>query len=205
MDNVDLIPVVIGEMQVTFSAVNETGMVERLRAGDMEMLSLLYETYYPSVYRRAFSIVKDEEAAHDITQDTFIRFYKKLSLFDTKHLIRPWLIKIARNLALNWVDRVQRRRLSLELFEEAPDTSSVRFDDYHDYFDLRRHLNHALEQLRPEDQDLVMLHIVEEVSLREIATHFGISPNAVRIRLYRALKALRRPAYSRPIRDYVRS
>lgn len=70
--------------------------------GDHQAYGELVELYKDALYRHCFAIVRDECVAEDISQDTFIDAYYKISTYDDTYAFSTWLFKIGTNKALNW-------------------------------------------------------------------------------------------------------
>ncbi len=145
-----------------------------------------------------YQIVRNEEDALDLTQDTFIRAWQSLVRFDGAVPIAAWLYRIATNASLDLCRRRQRRpQTDLEAgpmkidpasrttpsMAEAPGASLDRAE-------IRRRLDAAFDQLSPEHRAVIKLREIDELSYEEIAQHLGCSPGTVMSRLFNARKNL---------------
>ena len=161
--------------------------VELLRAGDTAALA---RRHYGPVYGLARRLLGREADARDAVQETFARALAHLREFDPRRSFRNWLFAILANHARDLLRR--RRQLSLDAAaEEAlpdlslPETPILRRED-------RDRILAALDRLPFDGKIVVTLKIQQGLSGPEIAETLGISVNAVRIRLYRAISALRK-------------
>jgi len=84
---------------------DEHELITRILDGDEQAYGLLIDRYKEGPYRHCFRFMRDEDAAEDIAQATFIRAYLKLQEFDHIHAFSTWLYKIATNIALAEVRR----------------------------------------------------------------------------------------------------
>ncbi len=158
-----------------------------LRAGDAAALA---RKYYGPVYGLVRRLLRDPADARDAAQETFLRAVAHLKEFQPGRSFRNWLFAIAANHARDLLRR--RRQLPLdpatgESLPELtlPDARLLREED-------RERLLAAVDRLPFDLKVAVALHFQQELSYPEIGETLGISVNAVRIRLYRALGALRK-------------
>jgi RNA polymerase sigma-70 factor, ECF subfamily len=127
----------------------------------------------------------DPDTAEDVLADTLLVAWRRIDdVPDGAEL--PWCYAVARNQLANAARSAKRQRnliariVRLDRPDEA--TSAAELPD--------PALHAALQQLRPEDQELLRLSAWEDLAPAEIATVLGVSPNAVSIRLHRARKRL---------------
>ena len=79
-------------------------LIELLREGNQKVVPLIYDKYSGALYGIIFRIVRNEEAAAEILQDTFVKVWQKRDLYDaSKGRLYTWMMNIARNLSLNYL------------------------------------------------------------------------------------------------------
>lgn len=168
-------------------------LVAAARMGSQDAFNALYEKTYKKVYITIKSMIKDESTVSDIMQDAYMKAFAHLDSFqgDTKFL--PWIRKIARNTAKDWLKK-KRPMLFAELrsggdqhtpVEELfPDERSENLpDQVIDQKETKRLLREIIEEL-PEDQRAAIgMFYYEEMSVKEIAEAMGVSESAVKSRL----------------------
>jgi len=159
-------------------------------AGDAAAFGELFARYTPILERvlRRFGPSKDQLA--DLVQQTFLQLHRARNDFRADCELRPWLMTIAFNLAREQLRRA-RRRPEAEL-DAAAESKHARQPEGQQRFELRRDLSLALEQLPSDQQEVVRLHFVEELSFEEIGEKVGASAGAVRVRAHRGYTALRK-------------
>ena len=141
------------------------------------------EEQYDKIYRYCYFKIFDKQLAQDITQETFLRFYKQeLNLDDGKHL--AYLYTIARNLC---IDEFRKKTVdsSLEDFEEE-----VIYDPCEEWIDNLT-LRSIIGKLPQEDQELIFLRYVNEMPITSICSIMGISRFAIYRKLSKSLKWLK--------------
>lgn len=159
-------------------------------AGDAASFAELFARYAPILERvlRRFGPGKDQLA--DLVQQTFLQLHRARNDFRPDCELRPWLMTIAFNLAREQLRRA-RRRPETEL-DATAETKLAHQPDEQQRFELRRDLSLALAQLPSDQQEVVRLHFVEEMSFEEISEKVGASTGAVRVRAHRGYTALRK-------------
>ncbi|OGO38728.1 MAG: hypothetical protein A2W35_21875 [Chloroflexi bacterium RBG_16_57_11] len=148
--------------------------------------------YQTPVFRLAYLLLGGADEAEDVTQETFIRAYRSLERFDTTRPLRPWLFKIASNLASNQRRSIGRQLAALRrLFQ--PERSSIEFpvEVQGEQRQQAEELWRAVRALRVADQQIIYLRYFLGLSVEEIADAMGLIQGTVKSRLHRALERLR--------------
>lgn len=133
----------------------------------------------PAMRRYARGLVGNAHTADDLVQATAERAYHKWHLFQSKKTLRPWLFRILHNL---YIDEFVRRPVIQEEPEPIVDSGII---------ELQRDLNRALNLLRSEYREIILLADLEEFSYREIAKILDIAQGTVMSRLSRARASMR--------------
>ncbi len=167
----------------------ERALIERARGGDRVAFGLLVETYLPRVYRVAFGIVRNREEAADIAQDALVRAYRGIRRFDPSRPMFPWLYQITRNLALNRIQRVRNREVTLVTDSLVADGRGP--EDVAVAVDERARIRRAVSRLEAQHRTVIELNHFQECSYREIAEMLAIPVGTVMSRLYHARRRLR--------------
>lgn len=178
----------------------EADLLARARSGDQGAMGDVYHRYRDGIYRLAKGVLRDDEDAADVTQETFARFLRDLR--DIRGASAgPWLFRVARNLA---TDRLRARTLrgmlplpSRAPDEEAPGTRGEPADERADpaaaytRAEVERELAMALARLPTDYRVVLHLREAEDLSYREIAEVLGTSVPAVESLLFRSRRRLR--------------
>jgi RNA polymerase sigma factor (sigma-70 family) len=139
------------------------------------------------VYRYLLHVVRNREVAEDLTSETFERALRVWSTYDPERgPAGPWLIRIARNAALDHFRSESRRRRREERAAvpdrvEGPDAAGA----------LAPNLQAALGRLSPAEREVIALRVVLDYDTREAAGVLGISPTSCTTQLHRAMTRLR--------------
>ena len=165
--------------------------------GDAASFEALFEKYRDAVYNVAWRYVCNRETALDLTQETFVRAYEKLATFRSDSNFYTWVRRIATNLC---IDHLRSRNSQTVSFDEevhgdgprGPRVSAseplpiVRAEQK----EFAGALWKALEKLSDKHRAVFMLHAVEDMSYKEIASKLGCSLGTVMSRLHYARKNL---------------
>ncbi len=146
----------------------------------------LFHKHQRSIYLWLWRIVRNPAAAEDLTIETFWRVYRAHARFDSTREFEPWARAIATHAAIDWM---RRRRPEEELPAEVP--APPRSDPAISQ-EIRRKTAAAFARLPPKLRVAAILAVVEERPYQEVADALGISVGAVKLRVFRALRLLRK-------------
>ena len=173
-------------------------LVARSRGGDLESFNQLILRWERPIYAFAYRVIRREEDARDVCQDTFLRAFRSLSGFRGQARFSSWLYQIAMNLCRDWMRR-QRRAPTVQMAEGAdPAELAAEGGPVESIEDLvaRRELSAVVEEamaLLPEEQrTAIVLKEYHGMTFQEIATLQGCPLSTVKTRLYQGLTVLRR-------------
>ena len=178
------------------------------RPNELDDLELIHALYHPSIFRFLLLSLKDRDAAHSLTQDTFLRAWRSREAFRGDCSVHTWLMRIALNLLRDHT-RTNRFRFWKKVSATAVDAA-----------DLKSHLPHptssaeaqliahqqmeivwaTVASLSGRQRSIFLLRFVDELELPDIAAATGLSISTVKSHLYRALAAVR-AANSAPSKD----
>lgn len=144
-------------------------------------MSMDIEKQYDRIYRYCYFKLKNREAAEDITQEAFLRYFERYR-FASPETALKYLYTIARNLCID----EYRKPAAVPLPEDIPEPSGE------DTRLTNLALYQALREMPPEQQELLLLRYVNEVPVSVIAALCGISRFALRRRLLAATDLLRK-------------
>jgi RNA polymerase sigma-70 factor (ECF subfamily) len=153
---------------------------------DEAAFETLFREWQGPVYRWVLRIVRDPGIAEDVTAESFWRAWRARARFDPARGHGPWLRRIATNAALSHLAR-KRSLAEQPLPIQIPAGTETPRDPV-----LRAALAHAVYRLSPKLQAVVLLGLVEDQPYAEIADALGVSLAAVKVRMFRAVRQLRR-------------
>jgi RNA polymerase sigma-70 factor (ECF subfamily) len=168
------------------AACAEEALVKRARRGDRAAFGALVERYQRPLGSYLAHLTGDREAALDLTQETFVRAFGAIARTRPDLLVRPWLFRIATNLAR---DHNRRRRLLEWLPLRVVDQTMSLADD--ETTEERDVVRRALGRLRPDERSVLLLCGLEGLPYQQAAGVLGGSAEAVRKRFARAKEHFR--------------
>lgn len=163
-------------------------LVDAAQKGDRQAYGALVDRHVKSVYGVALRILGNSADAEDVSQDTFVRAFERLDLFDRQWAFRNWLLKIASNLAINRIrSRGRERRLQLKMAESGEPISESEHSDA----PSPRKWAYWLDQIDETQRTAIVLFHFHDMPYTEIAEVLQVPVNTVRTHLYRGRKRLR--------------
>jgi RNA polymerase sigma-70 factor (ECF subfamily) len=165
--------------------------IQRALEGDQEAFGILVRRYQEACFRAAYLIVRDEMEAQDVAQEAFVRAYRGLRKFDTGRSLKPWLLRITTNLALNSIRSSKRRTATAERLERERQPSAHSPEPDVERRDEARRVWRAVGALPRDDQELIYLKYFLDSSEEELAAAIGRPRGTVKSRLHRSLRRLR--------------
>jgi RNA polymerase sigma-70 factor (ECF subfamily) len=165
-----------------------------VREGQAEALEALYDRYAGVCYGLALRILGDRQDAEEVVQDTFVSLWRRAGTYNPRYG-RPysWLLKIARNRAIDQLRRRSSPRRPRQIPEGAPELArgSDAVEEVAGASELRSMVGGALEGLPPDQREVLEMAYMGGLSQREISERTGIPLGTVKTRTRLALKKLR--------------
>ena len=184
--------------------LEDAELVERIRTGETALYDTLMRRYHQRLYRIARVILRNPEEAEDVVQEAYVRAYTHLDQFAGAAKFSTWLTKIAVHEALARLRKRSRivgadpvkgaeKSSGMESLESSiPNPEVQAFEKQ-----TLEMLEAAIEAMPDNLRSVFVMREMEEMSTAETAECLGLSDAAVKIRLHRARKLLRRDLYLR--------
>ncbi|HEV8653719.1 MAG TPA: sigma-70 family RNA polymerase sigma factor [Actinomycetes bacterium] len=167
-------------------------LVEAAQAGDRWALEELVRRTHRSVYTCALRLVGNPDDAADVTQDVYLRVVRKLSSFRHEASFTTWLNRVTTNVAMSALKR-RTRRIAVEGGVVPPDTRDPSPDpaERAETVALARRLECLVAELPEGQRQVLVLRDLYGQSTDEVADAMGLTPGAVKVRLFRARERLK--------------
>jgi RNA polymerase sigma-70 factor (ECF subfamily) len=165
-------------------------VLNQFRQGGMDAFETLFRLHQRAVYGWILRIVRNPAAAEDLTVETFWRIQRAHARFQPSREFEPWARQIATRAALDWLRSArQEGELAPQLVEDipAPDTADAAVTA-----EIRYKTAQAFGRLAPKLRIAAALAVIEEQSHKDVAAALGISVAAAKLRVFRALRLLRK-------------
>jgi RNA polymerase sigma-70 factor, ECF subfamily len=175
-------------------------LLELARQGHSDAFSTLVRRHDRYLYRVARSVLRDDNEAEDVVQQTYLQAYINFVNFRGEANLRTWLTRIALNDALS---RRRRQRSTVELGQLDFARERIRADFLLSWLatstpehaaarrQIREILERAIDDLPPAFRTVLIMRDVEEATVDEAANVLGLKPETVRTRLHRARRMVR--------------
>jgi len=173
-------------------------VLNRFRQGDLNAFESLFREHQRSVYGWILRVVRDPAAAEDLTVETFWRIQRAHARFEPARPFEPWARRIATRAALDWLRA--RRPETLLTDQDVAGLPSTPAPDPGIAAEIRAKASQAFARLPPGLRIAAVLSIVEEQPHKDVAAALGISVGAVKLRVFRAIRMLRKDLLEQGIR-----
>ncbi len=167
--------------------------IRRLKSGDIGGLESLVCRYQVKAVRAAFFIVRDEQTAEDVAQETFIRIFQRIQRFDESRPFGPYLLKSVVNAALDAAQNESKRAPWTENLESVDILlqQAVKVENQAEFDVLKRDIFQALARLSPRQRAAVVMRYYFEMSEKEMAEILAARPGTIKWLLNAARQRLR--------------
>lgn len=168
-------------------------IIAKVKEGDLSAFNVLIDEYKDMAFTLALKLMKSREDAEEVTQDAFLKAYKKIHQFEGKAKFSTWLYTIVYHTALT---RLRKKKLPIDNsgFNQEDNLTAYSESD-NEWRKLQKkerssYIKLALDRLSKEDQVVITLFYLNENSLQEICEVTEWELSNVKVRLHRARKRL---------------
>lgn len=180
-------------------------LMERYREGDVRAFEVLLARHEKKVFHFIYRMVRDQELANDLLQETFLRVVRNADGYTRKARFTTWLYTIARNVSIDALRKASHRRhqsldaprggrdgdgegraLIEKVAGDSPDG-----ERHAQAEEITRRVRHAVEQLSDEQREVFVMRQFQGMPFKEIAAVVGVSENTAKSRMRYALENLR--------------
>jgi len=180
------------------SSADDRTLVRAAQRGDMAAFEELVARHRDKIYARAYSMMRNEEEAVDLSQEAWVKGWQRLGQFQGEAGFGTWMTRVVINLCLDQLRKQKRQRTeSIEAMDEEsggverqmPVVTSNPTAGL-ERAELRQRIDRALALLSYEHRTVLVLHEFEEMEYKEIARTMGCSIGTVMSRLFYARRKL---------------
>jgi RNA polymerase sigma-70 factor (ECF subfamily) len=184
--------------KVDHASAADDQLVKWAKRGDMAAFEELVARHRDKIYARAFSMMRNEDEALDLSQEAWVKSWQRLKQFQGDSSFGTWMTRIVINLCLDQLRRRKRQRT--ESIEEMNEESGgverqmpvvvTNPTEGLERVELRKRIDKALTQLSHEHRTVLVLHEFEEMEYKEIAKTMDCSIGTVMSRLFYARRKM---------------
>jgi RNA polymerase sigma-70 factor (ECF subfamily) len=184
--------------ELEYSSAEDTALVRAAQKGDTGAFEELVARHRDKIYARAFSMMRNEDEAIDLSQEAWVKGWQRLEQFQGDSSFATWITRIVINLCLDELRKQKRRRTeSIEGMDEESGgverqmpVVTTNPTERLERGELRQRIDQALAQMSPEHRSVLVLHEFEEMEYKEIAKTMDCSIGTVMSRLFYARRKL---------------
>lgn len=166
--------------------------IKLAQKGDMQAFGMLVQKHQRLVYTLAVRMMKNPEEAQEATQDTFVKVFQSLSVFEGKSKFTTWIYRIVYNECLTRLRKTKRNFRILEEITDHPEEPS----DFQDGLEIMHQeertalIKKGIELINPSEAVVLTLFYLEDQSIKEIASITSLTESNVKVQLHRGRKHL---------------
>lgn len=166
-------------------------LIQKAKAGNSDAFGKLYDRYLPPIYRFVFVKVGRKQDAEDITQQVFTSAWQNIESFEFKGFpFSSWIYRIASNAVIDYY-RTYKGNASIDAVPEEYFSEDAGNEAKVDLAIAMSTVRVALARLEQDQQNVLLMKFVNDLSNKEIAEALGKTEGAVRVIQHRALKQLK--------------
>jgi RNA polymerase sigma-70 factor (ECF subfamily) len=171
----------------------DNALMAQVSNGEVAKMAVLFERHHRPLFRYFVSMNRNRELSEDLVQDVFFRMLRYRASYDPAQSFTAWMYQIARNAS---VDQAQKRRaevVGIDEFDDrraepasaapGPEESAAKSQDL-------ALLRRALDRLPADKREILVLSRFQNMKYDEIATILECEPGTVKVRVFRAMRAL---------------
>jgi RNA polymerase sigma-70 factor (ECF subfamily) len=166
--------------------MNEEKLIRAVQEGDTELFAELIPTHKGRIFATLLGILKNTEDAKDLTQEVFLKAFRRIERFEFRSSFHTWLHRIAVNSALQAVRKADTRKK-----REAPMPVQVAAVSSGGDALLQRKLQRALDRLPEGMRRVLILHDVEGFTHDDIGDALGVTSGTSKSQLFKARAKMR--------------
>ncbi len=168
-------------------------LVDKIKEGDREAFVTLTSLYQKKVFLLAFSFFRNKEDALDIVQETFLRFYEKVKMFQRGKNFQNWLLQMAKNLCIDYYRKNYSKNKEWDRNKPIDEMNLPVQNSYDPYrsSDLRGIISTCLTKLTEKQRLIFVMKHYNQLKYREIAQILDISLGTAKSLHFKAVQNLR--------------
>ena len=165
---------------------SDSSLMQAVREGDLGGLAILFERHHRALFNYFVHMNGNRELSEDLVQDVFVRMLKYRQSYQPEKVFTAWMFQIARNAQ---TDAIGKRKLEVALPEREFAGANCMEENLKRKQEISL-LRRAMARLPVDKRELLVLSRFQNFKYEEIASILGCDVGAVKVRVYRAVRAL---------------
>jgi len=171
-----------------YKELSDEEIIEKIRTSDQELYAVIIDRYQKKLIRYAYNLVKKEEKAIDIVQESFIKAFINLNNFNIEKKFSSWIYRIVHNQAINLAKKYQKETPLLENWDfKSNDDIESDFEQK----EIKENVEKCLKEISLLYSEPLSLYYIEEKSYEEISEILRIPMGTVATRINRDKKIMK--------------
>ncbi len=169
--------------------LTDEAIMEKVKMGDIKLMSLLFERHHVAIYSYFLRMSKNQSLSQDLTQNVFERIIKYRTSYSSRSKFKSWMFSVAKN-----VHHDHYRKNKMMVSEKNDKEMNIEGDCLNNEMDKKEKihfLEKALNRLDKETKELIILTRIEKLKYHEVAAIFQVTEGAIKVRVHRGMKQLR--------------
>jgi len=168
--------------------LTEQEIIQSIQKGNTQHFSILVDRHKNMIYSLVYRMVKPQEDAEEVAQDTFLKAFKSIKQFKGNSKFSTWLYKIAYFTAINHLrkNKMLTAQIDMSSFENDDRTAIENLNKN----DQKHYISLALDHLKPVERNLITLFYLDEFSNRDIEKITGLTQSNIKVSLMRSRKKM---------------
>lgn len=161
-----------------------------VKSNGQESFKEVYRVVFPVVMRVAYHVTYDMDASEDICQEAFVRFFDRGLTFPSVDEAKYWLIRVTKNLSINYVKRKGREVVAVDRIKRQPLPAMKSGEETMINDETCNLVREAIQRLPEKLRAVLVLKEYSDLNYKEIASILNISESNVKVRVHRAKQQL---------------
>ena len=168
-------------------------LVEKIKQGDKDAFIEITRLYQKKVYQLAYAFFRNHDDALDIVQETFLRFYQKVDMYQKGKNFQNWILQIAKNLCIDTYRKHHKKNHEYVLDKHVDEMNLAEKKSYNRNVssDLKDIFSHCLKKLTEKQRMIFVMKHHNQLKYTEIAQILGIAVGTVKSLNFKAIQNLR--------------
>ena len=160
-------------------------LVDQVLDGNIDSFNIIINKYENIIFKFIYNMLRDREAAEDITQETFITVYDKLYLYKKEFKFINWIYQIAKNKTVDYVRKYRKvYQVNIEDTNEII-SKEISPDEYTIYKETKKNVEKFISSLEETDRQIVILKYSEGLTFLDISRIMNLSESTVKRKFYK--------------------
>lgn len=174
----------------------DSEVIEKIKKGEKEFFSIIVERYQKGLINFIYHMIGNYEESLELCQEVFLKVYLNISLFDSKYKFSTWIYKIASNLTIDHLRKLNQKIDSLDEVDDNEERKiDVKSNDHNPVEKLEKkfaekQILKAIISLEPLSRELIILRHIHFRSYEEIAKITNLPLGSVKNKIFRARREL---------------